>query len=165
MSRRSLTPLWVAVGLVVAAFAPHPAIAQARNEFTVSATAGSGAVISFRAPGYEYDDCCSSFGYLMVIRGESSCLRRAFPAAYWRGHAEASFDEFGDVLRNGAPMRVNQQIRKGDQVTIAMHALSPCRRAYRGQVIYNRSTTHRASAAARRSAGSSSASPGTGAWR
>jgi hypothetical protein len=101
MSRRSLTRLWVAVGLTV-----------------------------------EYDDCCSSFGYLMVIRGEPSCLRRAFPAAYWRGRAEASLDEFGDVLRNGAPKRVNQEISKGDQVTIAMHALPPCRRTYRGQVIY-----------------------------
>ena len=97
---------WAALlTIVIGAVAPHAAIAQSANAVSVTPTAPSVALISFRAPGDEYDDCSSSFGYHMVIRGAPDCLREAFPVAYWRGRAEASFEEFGDVELNGAPKR------------------------------------------------------------
>jgi hypothetical protein len=102
MSRRSqrwLALLAIAMGVV----APQAETAQSHDGVSVTPTAARGALISFRAPGEEYDDCCSSWGYHMVIRGRPDCLREAFPAAYWRGRAEASFEEFGNVQLNGAP--------------------------------------------------------------
>ena len=112
MSRRS--PTWATLlAIVVGAVTPPTAIAQSRNAVSVTPTARSAALISFRAPGDEYDDCCSSFGYYMVIRGAPDCLREAFPAAYWRGRAEASFEEFGDVELDGAPQSGGDRSGKG----------------------------------------------------
>jgi hypothetical protein len=134
MNRRS--PTWpTLLALVMGAVAPQAATAHSRDALSVTPTAARGVLISFRAPGYEYDDCCSSFGYHMVIRGGRDCLREGFPAAYWRGRANASFEEFGDVHINGAPKRA-RLIRKGDTVTIATHAFPPCAERYRGAVVY-----------------------------
>ena len=137
-SRRSRT--WVTLLAIVAGgVAPNGAIAQSPNAVSVTPIAPAAALISFRAPGDEYDDCCSSFGYYMVIRGAPGCLREAFPAAYWRGRAEASFEEFGDVKLNGAPPKRGREIREGDTVTIATHAFPACAEPYRGAVIYEQS--------------------------
>jgi hypothetical protein len=133
------SPAWAALlTIVIGAVAPHAAIAQSRNAVSVTPIAPSAALISFRAPGDEYDDCCSSFGFYMVIRGADDCLREAFPAAYRRGRAEASFEEFGTVTLNGTPKR-GREIREGDTVTIATHAIPPCAEPYRGAVIYQMS--------------------------
>ena len=136
--RRSRT--WVTLLAIVAGgIAPNGAIAHGPNAVSVTPIAPAAALISFRAPGDEYGDCCSEFFYYMVIRGAPGCLREAFPAAYWRGRAEASFEEFGDVKLDGAPRRLGREIREGDTVTIATHAFPACAEPYRGAVIYEQS--------------------------
>jgi hypothetical protein len=137
MSRRS--PAWVALlAILMAAGAPRAAAAQIRNAVSVTPTGASGALISFRGPEDEVGDCCSEFFYFMVVRGQASCLREAFPAAFFHGRAEASFEEFGDVELNGEPKR-GKEIGKGDIITIAIQSLPECAAPYRGAVIFERS--------------------------
>jgi hypothetical protein len=84
MNRRS--PTCAALLAIITAAVAQPATAQSQNAVSVTAIAASGALISFRAPEGEYDDCCSSFSYFMVIRGNT---RAYTPAGL--NHALLSF--------------------------------------------------------------------------